>query len=211
MTSSISVKELKIIIENIAYNEDQHAFKQFFNYFYPKMLKLALYYLESTQASEEIVSTVFIGIWNNRNKLPDIKKLEAYLFSSVKNKSFSYLRDNKRIHHGDYESEESMLIPSMNNPAADLLNKELKEKIFTAIDTLPPRCKMIFILIRIDGLKYKEVSELLDISPKTVEVHLGRALIKLREKLLPYVDDIDLKHYMGSNHNFISALLSIFL
>ncbi|MCG8308741.1 MAG: RNA polymerase sigma-70 factor [Cytophagales bacterium] len=210
MTSGTGDIELKEIIKKIAIDDDQLAFKNFFDHFYPQMFNLAHYYLKSNQASEEVVSAVFVGIWNNRIRLPEIAKLEAYLFSSVKNKCFSYLQSNRLMHLRIHDSEESMLIPAMNDPEFDLCNKELKERIFSAIEALPPRCKTIFIMIRIDGLKYKEVAELLEISPKTVEVQLGRALIKLRKTLLPYIEEMDLKQYIKSRTNLSGILLGIY-
>ncbi|NJN27854.1 MAG: RNA polymerase sigma-70 factor [Cyclobacteriaceae bacterium] len=191
-------EETKRLMVLIGRDNDQDAFRLFFDHFYPRLLKFALYFLESNQAAEEIVSTVFIGVWNNRQKLPKIERIEAYLFSSVRNKSFSYLRDNKRIQMKDLGSEESLFVPCFDSPDAELLNNELKDIIFEAINKLPPRCKMIFLLIREDGFKYNEVAELLDISPKTVEAQMGRALDKLRENLSPYLKEMGILQIKNS-------------
>ena len=198
MAPKINNEEVKRLLMLIGNQNDQHAFKLFFDHFYPRLLKFALYFLESNHAAEEIVSTVFIGIWNNREKLPKIERIEAYLFSSVRNKSFSYLRDNKRIQLRELGSEESLLVPSFDNPESEFLSNELKDIIFEAINKLPPRCKMIFLLIREDGLKYHEVAELLDISPKTVEAQMGRALNKLRESLSPYLKELGIQRNKSS-------------
>ena len=198
MAPKIKDEEIKRLMMLIGNQDDQHAFKLFFDHFYPRLLKFALYFLESNQAAEEIVSTVFIGIWNNRGKLPKIERIEAYLFSSVRNKSFSYLRDNKRIQLRELGSEESLLVPSFDNPESEFLSNELKDIIFEAINKLPPRCKMIFLLIREDGLKYHEVAELLDISPKTVEAQMGRVLNKLRESLSPYLKELGIQQHKKS-------------
>ncbi len=185
--------EIKAIIHEIAHHDDQIAFRQFFNIYYHRLLNFAYYFLESSVAAEEVVSSVFISLWEKRKELTKIDRVEAYIFSSTKNKSFNYLRDNKRsIQLKDIDSEDDFLVPIFENPESKLLNEELKEKIIEIIEELPPKCKMIFTLIREDGMKYKEVAKLLDISIKTVEVQMGRALAKLKSSIKPYLHELDL-------------------
>ena len=182
--------DLEIIIHKISYKDDQIAFRQFFDLYYHRLVNFAYFFLESSVAAEEVVSSVFISLWEKRKSLSNIKRIEAYLFSSTKNKSYNYLRDNKRsIQFKDIDSEDDFLVPIFENPESKLLNEELKVKIIEIIDELPPKCKMIFTLIREDGMKYKEVAKLLDISVKTVEVQMGRALAKLKNSIKPYLQD----------------------
>ena len=190
--------EIKVIIHKIAYQHDQRAFRQFFDLYYHKLLNFAYFFLESSVAAEEVVSTVFISLWKNRKKLPEINRIEAYLFSSTKNKSYNYLRDNKRlIQFRDIDSESDFLVPQFENPETEMLSREFREKIIEIIEELPPKCKMIFTLIREDGMKYKEVAELLDISIKTVEVQMGRALSKIKGSIKPYLHEVDLLHFLN--------------
>ncbi len=189
--------EIKIIIHKIAYQDDQKAFRELFDTYYHKLLNFAFFFLESSVAAEEVVSTVFINLWEKRIKLPEIKRLEAYLFTSTKNKSYSYLRDNKRlIQFRDIDAEGDFLVPVFENPETEMLSNEFREKIIEIIEELPPKCKMIFTLIREDGLKYKEVAELLEISIKTVEVQMGRALSKIKTSISPYLHELDLIHFL---------------
>lgn len=189
--------EIKIIIRKIAYQDDQKAFRELFDTYYHKLLNFAFFFLESSVAAEEVVSTVFINLWERRIKLPEIKRLEAYLFTSTKNKSYSYLRDNKRlIQFRDIDAEGDFLVPEFENPETEMLSNEFREKIIEIIEELPPKCKMIFTLIREDGLKYKEAAELLDISIKTVEVQMGRALSKIKTSISPYLHELDLIHFL---------------
>ncbi len=189
--------EIKIIIHKIAYQDDQKAFRELFDTYYHKLLNFAFFFLESSVAAEEVVSTVFINLWEKRIKLPEIKRLEAYLFTSTKNKSYSYLRDNKRlIQFRDIDAEGDFLVPVFENPETEMLSNEFREKIIEIIEELPPKCKMIFTLIREDGLKYKEVAELLEISIKTVEVQMGRALSKIKTSISSYLHEIDLIHFL---------------
>lgn len=182
--------DINIIIRKIANEGDHVAFRQFFNVYYNRLLNFAFFFLESSVAAEEVVSSVFISLWEKRQELTKIKRVEAYLFSSTKNKSYNYLRDNKRsIQFKDIDSDDDFLVPVFENPESKLLTEELKVKIIEIIDELPPKCKMIFTLIREDGMKYKEVANLLDLSVKTVEVQMGRALAKLKNSIKQYLQD----------------------
>ncbi|MCG8311067.1 MAG: RNA polymerase sigma-70 factor [Cytophagales bacterium] len=193
------VNENKIagLIVRISKDSDQIAFRSFYDIYYHRLLNFAYYFLESTTAAEEVVSSVFINLWKIRAKLLDVKNVESYIFSSTKNKSFDYLRDNKRfIISTDIDHEDDFLIPELDNPETHVLNQELKDKIIESVDNLPPRCKIIFTLVREDGLKYKQVAELLDISVKTVEVQMGKALAKLRFALKSYFHEVDLYKFL---------------
>lgn len=190
--------EIKAIILKIAYQNDQRAFRQFFDLYYHRLLNFAYFFLESSVASEEVVSTVFINLWEKRKKLPEINRIEAYLFTSTKNKSYSYLRDNKRlIQFRDIDSDADFLVSQFENPETEMFSQEFRDKIIEIIEGLPPKCKMIFTLIREDGMKYKEVAELLDISIKTVEVQMGRALSKIKASIKPYLHEVDLFHFLS--------------
>ncbi len=169
------------------------AFREFFQHYYPRLLNLAYFYLESYEASKEIVSTVFIGLWNNRNKLPQIEKLDSYIFSSLKYKSLNYIRDNNKVHFRELNDEnDHMLLPVLETPESDFLNRELNEKIIHAIQNLPPRCRMVYLLVKDEGLKYKEVAELMEISVRTVEVQMSRALHKIKKEIKPYMENVEL-------------------
>jgi RNA polymerase sigma-70 factor (family 1) len=178
---------IKSIIEG-----DENAFKSLFDHFYPELLNYAWYISGSKFAAEEIVSAVFINFWQTRKKLPDVKNLNSYLFISVKNRSYNYLRDNGlRIIRED-EKERFQPIITFENPESQYLSNELRTIILNAIEELPDRCRMVFRLVREDGLKYQEAADLLDISVKTVEVQMGRATAKLKSALEPYLKDLPL-------------------
>lgn len=185
----LSSDYIKTLIFKISKKGDQSAFRQLFDHFYPKMIRFADYYLESGIVSDEIVSTVFMNIWDKRSTLAEIERIDSYIFNAVKYKCLNYLRDNKRLHFQNIENEEFKVLPSLENPEGDFLCDELRHNILAAIDNLPPRCKIIFEMVRDNGLKYKEVASLLEISVKTVEVQMGRALTKIRHDLLPYLEE----------------------
>ncbi len=183
------------LVAKISLHDDERAFKEFFDLYYVRLFRLAQYYLESIHASEEIMSIVFTGVWNNRKKLISISKLDAYLLSSVKYKCINYIRDTKRNDFISLNSEEVVLKQACIDPAGDLLNKELREKILHIINSLPPRCKLIFEMVKDDGLKYKEVAEILDISIKAVEAQVSKAMLTIRKEIYPYIKDEDFAVY----------------
>lgn len=193
LNSQKETETIQIIVLSISKDDDQGAFKKLFDIYYPKLLNYAHYILESRQDADEVVSSLFVKIWEQREKLSDIKKLDGYLYTSIKNHCFNYLRDNKEFFLRTLEVEECKFVPTLINPEKQYLDIELKEKIVEAIEELPPRCKLIFRMVREDGLKYAEVAKLLELSVKTVEVQMGRAYSKMRTALLPFIRNEDIK------------------
>ena len=191
--------ELKIIIEKIALHNDAKAFRQLFDQYHTRLLHLANYYVDSMYASEEIVSMVFVAIWNNRNKLNDVANPEAYIFVTVKNKCANYLRDNKAAMFLPVDDFAKSALPQFTTPASDLLNNELMEKLLDTINELPPRCKLIFKLVKDEGLKYREAAQMLDISVKAIEAQVAKAMITIRKKIYPYLKDEDFERYLKKN------------
>ena len=188
-------EKIDALIAKIAREDDPVAFRDFFDLYYGRLIKLAYYYTGSRYDAEEIVSSVFIGIWNNRIKLPKIKRIEAYLFTAVKNRYFNFIRDNKKGHHLSLDVLKEEFQVEFNNPNALLLEKELRNKILEVINGLPPRCRLIFELVKDSGLKYREVADLLDISVKAVEAQVSKAMRILKKELYTYSQDMDADRY----------------
>lgn len=176
--------KLKALLEKIAQG-DEFSFSRLFDLYHPRLYRFALYMTGSPELSEEAVSDVFFKIWKKRASLTDIRKPEQYLFTSVKNQAWSALkkasgRKDRNISLEDYQGA---LQVDHQHPERSLLDKELALKIRHAIQQLPPKCKMIFCMIREEGLKYRQVAELLDISEKTVENQMLIAVKRLKKAL----------------------------
>lgn len=157
---------------------DEHAFEIIFKRYYAPMVLFAVNYLHDKDRSESIVQDVFVKLWANR-LLSDISSLKGYLVVAVRNRCSNELKRQGVIRN---------YTKSFNTEVEEwprFHEKEFIEKINRTIDELPPRRKKIFRMNRIEGLRYKEIAERLSISPKTVEVQMGKALKYLREKLLP--------------------------
>ncbi len=185
-------EELKIWISKIALDSDQISFKHLFEYFYLKLYDYGFYLIGNSYHTEEAVSSVFISLWENRKRLTQIKNLQAYLYRSVKNKSITYFRDKSNhtflsIH--DYDIEERY---ENINPLDGMISQEMIEIFDQAIQGLPPKCRLVFSMIKEDGMKYHEVAELFEISQKGVEMHMIKALKHIRTEL---------KNYLGTNNS----------
>lgn len=136
--------------------------------------------LKSEEDAEEVVSDFFIVIWQRRASLRSIENPRLYFFVSIKNAALNKLKSNKSLqlpHGADWQTS---LKSVFFNPEELLLSAEIVEKVMKAVNELPPRCKIIFKLIKEEGLKYTEVARLLDISVKTVEAQMAIALRRIK-------------------------------
>ena len=172
-----------LLLQQIAAG-DQAAFRQVYIYFYRRLYQFALAIVKVREASEEIVEDVFIRIWQQRADVPAIQNLRVYLYTATKNTSLNYLSKKAResitqpfdhIHVG--------MSGSAVTPEQILLTAEMYRKVQEAVDALPPRCKMIFKLVREDGLKYKEIAGILNISVNTIDAQMAIAVKRIATAL----------------------------
>jgi len=168
-------------------NDDQETFRNFFNNLYPRLLRFAFFMLKSNLFAEDVVSDVFVKVWKNRGHIFELDNIEAYMFTSVRNQSLSYLKKRNIRLMPLNPSVESSLI-SKTNPESELLDKELIIKVEEAINKLPPKCQMIFRLSRDEGLKYDDVAQILKISKSTVKNQMTIALKKIKKELSSYFE-----------------------
>lgn len=179
--------DLTQLLEKICTADDQKAFAEIFRIFYERLLNFCIIYVKDKAYAEDIVSNVFVKLWGKRKEL-QIRNLETYLFIAVKNMSLNHLKhySNLRVVYVEDTALHGIINP--HDPEKELEKRELIFKMTQAIETLPLQCKIIFKLVREEGLKYKQVGEILNISPRTVETQLVRAMKKLDEILTPYID-----------------------
>jgi len=156
---------------------DRSLYNYFFNKYYPKLIWFALIYVKQHCLAEEIVSDVMLNIFKKRQRLAESENIEGYIFISVKNQSLKYLRKQKnQIFIDNYENEADLLLTSRETPEFEYMTNEFQQIIRSAIDSLPPKRKLVFRMIKEEGLMYQDVAKLLDLSIKTVETHMGLAL-----------------------------------
>ena len=176
------------LFESICQKDDSKSFEELFKLFYERLLNFCIHYISNRESAEEIVSNVFLKVWIKRKELSHVQNVETYLFISVKNASLNYIKEfsNYRVAYLDETGSHQLI--NTHNPEKELERKELIFKMNQAIETLPQQCKIIFRLIKEEGLKYKEVAQILEISPRTVETQLVRAMQKLDKILSQYID-----------------------
>lgn len=167
-----------LLAERIA-NDDQLAYRKLFIQFYNKLSRFVMGFTKSKELTEEIVSDVFINVWRRRKNIREIVNLKLYLYVSAKNVTFNYLKKLHRENLTDLDSVEIEPEDPFADPATAMITREMNLKLKAAINELPPRCKLIFTLIKEDGLTYKQTASLLDISESTVENQLSIALKKI--------------------------------
>lgn len=182
-----SNQNIKQLLKKIAFEEDERAFKQFFDLFAGRLYQFSFSFVKNKQVAEEAVSDVFFKIWLNRSELVNIQNIKAYLFKATYNTSLNYLDEMKRRKAISLDDVEVDLGIDLICPETELINKELKTIIEQAIEDLPPRCKMIYKLAKVEQMKYKEISELLEISIKTINHQLSIALKKIGEAIKRYL------------------------
>jgi len=174
-----SISNLCLLVSN----DDIPSFEAIFKLFYTKLLQFGEAIVKNREEAEEIVEDVFIKLWSNRKTLPAVKNLNYYLFVSVKHGALNYLEKAKRNAVLDIDTALIDLGATSMNPEESMISFETMQKIQAAIDTLPPKCKLIFKLIKEDGLKYKEAANLLNISVKTIEAQMSIAIAKVGQSL----------------------------
>jgi RNA polymerase sigma-70 factor (ECF subfamily) len=172
-------ENIRLLQQAIACLDDVQAYKQLFLLFHPSLLQFAISILKSKELSEEIVSDVFIKIWQKRQQLDKIENLQFYLFTAVKNRAINKLQEQKKNTAISIDETHIEIRSIYHDPEQKLISAEMIQDIQAAIQQLPSRCRLIFKLVKEDGLKYKEVAELLHISLKTVENQMSLAFKKI--------------------------------
>ncbi len=165
-------------------NGDKKAFETLFRSFYSHLCAYANTFVHDIDEAEDLVQEFLFHIWQKREELPVDVSIRPYLFKAMHNTCLNFLKHQKveekrkEISYKDYGE-------NLNNDNSE--TNALHDKIRQSIDKLPPERRKIFIMHRYENLKYKEIAEKLNISIKTVENQIGKALAFLREDLKNYL------------------------
>jgi len=171
---------------NTIKNLDEKELEKLFELYFTALCYFSKKITSDIDASKDIVHDVFINLWTKRDEIDLKKSVKSYLFTSVYNKSLNYLRDNKKFSKNVELSD--LNIASDNTKYDELIdNSLLNNKINNAINKLPKKCRRVFYLSRFDNLKYNEIANKLNISVKTVEAQISKALKILKFELKDYV------------------------
>lgn len=175
--------QIQLLQEQIAVSGNLQAYNELFLLLYPSLQQFAFSFLKSKQLSEEVVSDVFIKIWEKRSTLQRITNLKLYLFTSTRNTSLNYLKKQKGLQNVPVDDYWVELHSVFFDPEQLMITAEMITKVHKAIQELPARCKLIFKLVKEEGLKYREVAELLNLSVKTIENQMALAIKKIGSEI----------------------------
>lgn len=139
--------------------------------------------VKNSAAAEELVSDVFVKIWSKRSHFSEIHNIRSYLYILARNESISFIRKNIQVRTVSLDDLGDYFLLPLESDGSELFGPEIMDKINAAIELLPPKCKMAFSLAKINGLKYKEIAEIMQISPLTVKNHISYALEKICDHL----------------------------
>ena len=179
--------EMKKVFHRIAMEDDRKSFNIFFKHYHAKLIRFALLFVPNYDQAQDIVSNVLVRLLKNRKKVFLMENFEGYLFRSIKNEAINHLKKENKVAVYSLEDGEELISEEHIDPLEKLLNNELRLVISKTVERLSPKRKMVYKLIKDDGLKYREVADLLDISERTVEVHLKLAIKELREVVEQYI------------------------
>lgn len=163
----------------------QDAYESIFKSYYAQLVGAAESMLRERSAAEDVVQDVMVELWKRRQSIDVETSLRAYLFRAVRNRSLNQIRHRKIAPLADPETANRVA----GGGAADreLETRELNTALRKAVATLPDRCREVFELSRVQGLSYAEIGKVLEISVKTVEAQMGKALRVLREALAAFL------------------------
>ncbi|NJO68259.1 MAG: RNA polymerase sigma-70 factor [Bacteroidetes bacterium] len=162
------------------------VFEQVFRGYYERLCNYANTILNDMDEAEEIVQGTFLGLWEKRGQIRIHTALKSYLYQAVHNSCLNHL-DHLKVRKAHREYFIRSTEEASETGAQTTLVRELEVQIEEAISALPPQCQHVFRLSRFEGLTYAEIAQQLNISVKTIENHMGKALRILREQLKDYL------------------------
>lgn len=174
---------------------EEYAFKKVFLRYYEPLCNFCWRYVKSKAISEDLVQEVFANLWKLRNTLDPNRSISVYLFQAVKNKAQDYLDHQEviRRYETDHRHDKEGFTTQTKIRQED---EEFIKAAREAIDNLPCRSQQVYILHREEGLTYREIAEVMEISVKTVESQMSRALDMLRAQLYDkYPDQVTEETY----------------
>jgi RNA polymerase sigma-70 factor, ECF subfamily len=161
-------------------------YEELFRTYFTSLCYFAQKYIKDLDSCKEIVHKIFVNIWEKREEFDFEKSAKSYLFTAVYNRCINHIRDQKKfVSDGTLDAFEEFNSITVNSDHLEAA--ELETRIWKIINELPKGCRDIFVLNRFDGKKYAEIADELNISVKTVETQMTKALKILRDNLKDYL------------------------
>jgi RNA polymerase sigma-70 factor, ECF subfamily len=165
---------------------DITAFEMIFRTYYQPLCNYAYTFLQDREEAEEIVQSTFTSIWEKHSALTIRTSAKAYLYAMVRNACLNVIKHEK-IKQKHMVEEVALSTRSHDSVTSTVTSTELEARIQQAMEELPQQCRLVFKMSRFEELKYSEIAEQLNISVKTVENHIGKALKIMRDQLKDYL------------------------
>jgi len=178
--------ELNGIDKHIGRVMNEAAYELLFRTNFKGLCFFAQKYVKDFETAKEIVQDAFVILWEKRAGMDTDRSVKSYLTTTIHNKCHNYLRDNRKF-NSEILSIENLVQPDGYAQADKLVEVELTAEIKKAINELPEKCKQIFLMSRNENLKYHEIADKLEISVKTVETQMSKALQHMRLRLAEYL------------------------
>ena len=170
---------------------DATAFEAVFRAYYDRLVHFAQFYVLSRDSAEEIVQDVLFRVWEHRDRLPEHDTIRAYLYASTRNRAVDHVRRSVVEQRGLRwllgSAHDVSAAEELERPDTSLELSELDAAIQHAIAQLPDRCRQTYLLHREHGLTHAQIADAMGVSPKTVQVQMGRALQAIRRAAGPFL------------------------
>ncbi|HQQ83966.1 MAG: RNA polymerase sigma-70 factor [Cyclobacteriaceae bacterium] len=167
-------------------NNQESALEMLFRTYYTSLCRYAYTFLHDKDEAEEVVQQTFLGVWDRRHGLTIQTSIKAYLYTMVRNGCLNVIKHErvKQVHEVFAKAQGE---PVSGPPSDSIMATELESRIYESMKALPEQCRIVFQLSRFEQLSYAEIAEQLNISVKTVENQIGKALKIMRTQLKEYL------------------------
>jgi RNA polymerase sigma-70 factor (ECF subfamily) len=168
--------QIRQLLAELALTDSEPAFKALFHAYANRIMRFVLLFINSYETAEEITEDTFVALWMQRKMLTEINDFNAWIYAIARFKTYNYLRANRPEFLSHDEIPIDLFASVQTTPEDDCISKEIAEAANRAIEQLSPKAKMVFKLVREDGMKYKDAAEYMGITVKTVEAHMAAAM-----------------------------------
>ncbi|GAB4012284.1 RNA polymerase sigma-70 factor [Spirosoma sp. KCTC 42546] len=178
------VVDAEFLIRQTFAEDARRGYELLFRRYYRTLCSQAVRFVHSRTVAEDLVSDVFFSFWKNQVHQQITSSYQAYLYMAVRKRAYTHMRLEFQQNPSPLQAEtEPIEFDGSPDPEQLLQYTELYQRIEETVRTLPPQCQRVFVMSRFEGKKHREIADELQISPKTIEAHLSRALTQLRQTL----------------------------